>query len=125
MNSNNKMDKKRIFSSPGKIKWLLFISAFIVAVALAGYVVILFGGNLVVDDEQVILDATAIIETADVKIVGELYNENRSLVAIKDVPDHVQQAFIAIVDRRFYNHRGVDFKSVARAVYKDIIAMSK
>ncbi|HLR40520.1 MAG TPA: transglycosylase domain-containing protein [Virgibacillus sp.] len=125
MNSNNQMDKKRIFSSPGKIKWLLFISAFIVAVALAGYAVILFGGNLVVDDEQLILDATTTIETADGKIVGELYNENRSLVAIEDIPDHVQKAFIAIEDRRFYNHRGVDFKSVARAVYKDIIAMSK
>lgn len=32
-----------------------------------------------------------------------------------DLPDHVKQAFIAIEDRRFYSHWGVDPRGVARA----------
>src|SRR5699024_3073883 len=42
-----------------------------------------------------------------------------------DIPDHVQEAFIAIEDQRFYSHAGVDFQSVVRALYRDIIALDK
>lgn len=125
MNENNQTNKKNIFSSPSKFKWLLFILGFIVVVGLVGYAAILIGGKLVVDDERLILDATTTIETADGKVIGQLYNENRSLVDIEDIPDHVQNAFIAVEDRRFYKHAGVDFKSVMRAIYRDIIAFDK
>ena len=36
-------------------------------------------------------------------------------VKAADLPDHVKQAFIAIEDRRFYSHWGVDPRGVARA----------
>src|SRR5699024_314622 len=38
---------------------------------------------------------------------------------------HVKDAFIAIEDKRFYNHSGVDFRSSVRAIYRDVIARSK
>ena len=41
-------------------------------------------------------------------------------VKVADLPDHVTQAFIAIEDRRFYNHWGVDPRSVARAVWSNV-----
>lgn len=41
-------------------------------------------------------------------------------VRAADLPDHVKQAFIAIEDRRFYNHWGVDPRSIGRAVWSNI-----
>ncbi|MEM6909072.1 MAG: transglycosylase domain-containing protein [Pseudomonadota bacterium] len=38
-------------------------------------------------------------------------------VEVEELPDHVVQAFLAIEDRRFYNHWGVDPRGIARAVW--------
>ncbi len=47
-----------------------------------------------------------------------LFGETRRYpVNIKDVPERVKQAFLATEDARFYQHHGVDFKGVARAVW--------
>lgn len=47
-----------------------------------------------------------------------LFGETRRYpVAIAQVPERVKQAFIAIEDARFYQHHGVDYKGVARAIW--------
>ena len=47
-----------------------------------------------------------------------LYGETRRYpVKIADVPLHLRQAFIAIEDNRFYQHHGVDYKGVGRAIW--------
>lgn len=38
------------------------------------------------------------------------------VLALKDMPPHVPKAFIAIEDRRFYDHYGIDPYGIARAV---------
>lgn len=60
---------------------------------------------------------TSKIYARDSRIVAELGPERRTLVAIDDLPPHVPQAFIAIEDRRFYQHDGLDFPGIARAVF--------
>lgn len=40
---------------------------------------------------------------------------NRTYVKIENIPKHVQQAFIAIEDVRFYEHNGIDIKGILRA----------
>ena len=41
-------------------------------------------------------------------------------VTATELPDHVKQAFLAIEDRRFYSHWGVDPRSIARAVWSNV-----
>src|SRR3954447_25134623 len=36
-----------------------------------------------------------------------------------DLPPHLAQAIVAIEDRRFYQHRGVDLRGLARAVFRN------
>jgi penicillin-binding protein 1A len=43
-------------------------------------------------------------------------------VAVADLPRRVPEAFIAIEDRRFYNHWGVDPRGIARAVWVNLWA---
>lgn len=40
---------------------------------------------------------------------------NRTYVKIDNIPKHVQQAFIAIEDERFYEHNGIDVRGILRA----------
>jgi len=42
-------------------------------------------------------------------------------VPIGELPDYVPNAFIAIEDRRFYSHRGVDPLGITRALVADVI----
>ncbi len=55
----------------------------------------------------------------DIKGSGyaELYepNHRRLWIKLSDIPQHVQQAFIAAEDKRFLEHKGVDERSVIRA----------
>ncbi|HXC52150.1 MAG TPA: PBP1A family penicillin-binding protein [Candidatus Limnocylindrales bacterium] len=48
--------------------------------------------------------------------VDEFYVERRIWVPIKDLPDHIWQAFVAAEDRRFFTHRGVDPAGILRAL---------
>ncbi len=40
---------------------------------------------------------------------------NREYVSLDDIPLHLQQAFVAIEDERFFEHNGIDLQSIARA----------
>ena len=42
--------------------------------------------------------------------------ENRTLVSIDEIPQHVRDALISIEDERFERHHGVDWKSTAKAI---------
>ncbi|WP_174616229.1 transglycosylase domain-containing protein [Virgibacillus ihumii] len=108
-----------------RIKWLVLSFAVVAVLGLMGYAAVVFGGALVVDEEELTLDATTTIETTDGKVIGRVFDENRIPVSIDKIPKHVQEAFVAIEDRRFYEHEGVDFRSVVRAVMEDIAAMAK
>ena len=46
--------------------------------------------------------------------------ENRIVVDLDDIPEHVRNAFIAIEDERFNSHIGVDIFGIARALVNDI-----
>lgn len=107
------------------IKWMAIPVLGFVLLALIGYVIILFGGQFVVKDEDLLLDAVTTIETKDGTVIAEVYNERRYPVTIEQIPTHVQEAFVAIEDKRFYDHNGIDHRSIVRAVVKDVLTFSK
>ena len=51
--------------------------------------------------------------------------ENREPVHINEVPLHVQNAFLAIEDRKFRTHHGFDFMRLGRAVLSNITGSAK
>ena len=42
----------------------------------------------------------------------------------EDISPNIRNAVIAIEDRRFYEHEGVDYKGIGRALYQDILRRS-
>ncbi|HEV2873517.1 MAG TPA: transglycosylase domain-containing protein, partial [Thermoleophilaceae bacterium] len=55
------------------------------------------------------------------KLTGNL---NRILVSEGEISPHIKNAVIAIEDRRFYSHEGVDYTGIARALWQDILRRS-
>jgi 1A family penicillin-binding protein len=56
------------------------------------------------------------------RLMGRLETVRRQNVSIKDVPEFVQQAFIATEDRRFYQHDGLDWRGFFRALASNLKA---
>jgi penicillin-binding protein 1A len=55
------------------------------------------------------------IFSADNVLIGEFGEERRNLVHIKEIPDVMKKAVLAIEDDRFYQHDGVDYMGILRA----------
>jgi penicillin-binding protein 1A len=56
------------------------------------------------------------IFTADGALLGEFGEERRDFTPIQEIPPVLKDALLAIEDARFYEHGGVDYRGVARAV---------
>ena len=54
-------------------------------------------------------------------VLGQFYRERRTLIKIDSLPRHVSMAFVAIEDRRFFEHQGVDPIRIIAAVRDNII----
>ena len=50
-----------------------------------------------------------------IKLVSE--GANRVYVEMSRIPDHLAKAFVAIEDKRFYEHNGIDTRGIIRAFY--------
>lgn len=52
----------------------------------------------------------------DGRLLAELGIESRTPVSINALPEYVSQAFVAVEDKRFYSHSGIDLRGFTRAV---------
>ena len=58
--------------------------------------------------------------TADGQLIGEFGEERRNLMSIKDIPDVMKHAVLAIEDSRFFEHNGVDYRGMLRAALANL-----
>jgi penicillin-binding protein 1A len=56
------------------------------------------------------------------KPIKSFYEQDRVIVSLDDVPQHLMNAFIAVEDRRFYQHWGLNMLAIGKALYEDIVA---
>jgi penicillin-binding protein 1A len=56
--------------------------------------------------------------------VADLSPERRVVVPLNQVPSGVWNGFVAVEDRRFWQHEGVDIRGIGRAIVKDITSLS-
>ena len=98
--------------------FILVILGFVGGVGLAAYGFYLYQtlpnpaalGERIINQSTKIYDRTA--ETLLYEIHGE---EKRTVISLKDVPDYIKQATLAIEDARFYEHPAFDWRGMMRA----------
>ncbi|HMX03248.1 MAG TPA: transglycosylase domain-containing protein [Chitinophagales bacterium] len=64
--------------------------------------------------------ATQIL-TSDGELLGRFYRENRTNATYDEIPPFLIDALVSTEDRRFYEHSGIDAKSVMRVIFKTIL----
>ena len=65
-------------------------------------------------------EETSRVLAADGTVLAQLHAEqDREVVALADIPQHLRDAVIAVEDQRFYDHGGVDGRAIVRAVVEN------
>ncbi len=68
------------------------------------------------------LDQTSKIYAADGTLLTELHGEqNRETIPLSEMSEYLKHAVVAIEDERFYQHHGVDWLSIARAFWTNVV----
>jgi penicillin-binding protein 1A len=103
-------------------RFLLLTVASLTGLALAGLLVVVFGLAMAYPNLPALDTLTDYrpkmplrVFTADNVLIGEFGEERRNLVHIKEIPDVMKKAVLAIEDDRFYEHGGVDYMGILRA----------
>lgn len=57
---------------------------------------------------------TSRVHAGDGTLIAEFADEHRVFVPIDSIPDHVKQAFVAAEDKKFFDHKGLDYVGILR-----------
>jgi penicillin-binding protein 1A len=66
--------------------------------------------------------AVSRIYAADGTVLGEFAKEWREIVPFEKIPKQLVDAFLAVEDHDFYNHGGIYWRGIARAVWANVSA---
>jgi penicillin-binding protein 1A len=58
----------------------------------------------------------------DGETIGEFFVEKREVVSLERMPNHLIQAFISGEDARFFQHKGLDYVAILRALFRNIFS---
>jgi penicillin-binding protein 1A len=61
------------------------------------------------------------IYSADSVLLGRYFIQERSDVRFEQIPPHVVDALLATEDVRFYDHSGIDYRSLGRVLFKSLL----
>ena len=99
----------------------------LLAVGVAGTALVALAGVLIYPDLPSLEALTDYrpkiplrVYSADGFLLGEFGEERRALIKIGNVPKPMKDAILAIEDRRFYQHGGIDSIGVLRAIFSNL-----
>lgn len=113
-----KINKKKIFFV---LLWVgLFSAALVAGISIGAYKAILRNLPSITQLEEFKPDIITYIFADNGEIIGEYANQKRIQVTYEQLPQVLINAMIATEDPRFYNHKGIDFLGILRAIREDI-----
>lgn len=110
-------------------KWLFFIGFFFLLIGISFFGSIYYGLWGEVPTKRALSDLSQ-LESSQVydknnKLIGKYYVTDREAIKFDDLPQHLIDALIATEDKRFYEHNGIDEKSLPRVFIKSILLRNK
>ena len=109
---------KRIFKG---VALLFLIFALLISVSVA---YLFISPSLNMDSSKLTASAPSIVLLSDSNKEIPLPKSTKERLEIKDLPNHLINAFIAVEDKRFFKHNGVDLIGVLRAFKSNLLSRS-
>ncbi len=122
-NSDIQRGKPKKKSSFKKIFFFLFIVLFIAGAGAAAGFFVSVTSHLPDVTGNITPNASSRIYDEKGRLITTVHaEENRIPVSIDQVPQHLQNAFVAAEDVRFYDHHGIDPRGILRAVFSNVVS---
>ena len=100
----------------------LAVPTVLVLIFLTYYLIVTAGVNL--DKSKLVnLNSSIEIYDNDDNLLDE-QSSGKSVIGAAEIPEYTLNAFVAIEDKRFYSHNGVDVKGFMRAMFNNIKSFS-
>jgi len=68
------------------------------------------------------LNAYSIVYSEEDQVVGKFLMDNRIPIPYERIPKQLVNVFIAAEDAEFFQHKGIDYKGILRAMFKNLLA---
>lgn len=68
------------------------------------------------------INAHSIVYSEEDEVVGKFLMDNRIPIPYERIPKQLVNAFVAAEDSEFFQHKGVDFRGILRAMFKNVLA---
>lgn len=115
-----------LFKSILKLSWR-FILFLTIVILLFGTIAFIFGGYFYLstveevpkleDPNLLALPQDSVIYDVDGEKIGTVTTQRRYLVSDNEISPNIKNAVVAIEDERYFNHMGIDFIGIGRAVW--------
>ncbi len=107
-----------------RFKAILIISILIIGFLAGGYLAVANGVPPISELKKYrATDGTRVYSDNDA-LIGEFKVEKGIYVPLDNIPAHLKNAVIAVEDSRFWQHKGIDYIGIGRALVKDIMSAS-
>ena len=117
LKTNKWIKRLLIFLFGGVARLILFITLFYYSVSFG------FFGKLYTKDELKSFknEMASQVYSDDGVLIGKFFDKDRINVKYEQLPPHLINALIATEDARYFEHEGVDFRSLLRVLFKTIM----
>lgn len=126
--SGTKPKKRKRISGRGWFYGIFFTIVIGIVCGIIGYLLIVLNGERILEENGGKLEfgEASIIYDSEGQEISRLYDvmDHREVAEFSEIPEVMRNAIVATEDERFYEHSGLDFFAIGRAVVKDIIARS-
>lgn len=106
----------------------IFLGLAVAGVLLVAGVVIYFSHDLPSPDRlnaRIVTESTKILDRNG-QLLYDIFGEvKRTLIPFNEMPDNIRHATIAVEDKDFYKHGGVDFTRIVSSAIIDTVTLSK
>ncbi|SMO73579.1 transglycosylase domain-containing protein [Melghirimyces algeriensis] len=104
-------------------KWILLTLITTLLLVVGGCSAIMMSAKSLPLDRLNEIDVASTVYDVNGKPVTKLGSINKEYVKMEDVKSRklIEETFISVEDRRFYEHNGVDFRSILRAVVTNVM----
>lgn len=104
-----------------KSNWLMMSMSILTSASIFGVILMCYDIPSLSNLETSTRRSSVTFEACDGTVIATYGDLFKKMVTVDELPPHVYQSIISIEDKRFFDHCGIDFIGIARALYSNIV----